>query len=101
MEFRQLQAAAVDTARRYGVKNSVEIDEQFALAKLFEEVGEFAQAALIHGGQCRRSKRVSKEESKYQLGRELADVVGMAMLNAQLYGIDLERAIREKWIEEG
>ena len=30
--------------------------------------------------------------------KELADVVGMAIVNAHLLGIDLEKAIDEKWI---
>lgn len=35
-------------AQKYGQKYHVKIDEDFALLKLYEEVGELAQAILIH-----------------------------------------------------
>ena len=68
--------------------------------KLYEEVGELAQAVLIHGKKSRPEKHVSKEVSKEELAKELADVVGMAIVNAYLLGIDLEEAIEKKWIDK-
>lgn len=83
---------------RYGKKHNIRIDENFALLKLYEEVGELAQAVLIHRKQSRPEKHVSPEISKKELAKELADIVGMAIVNAHLLGIDLEEAIDKKWI---
>lgn len=87
-------------AMEYGERHNIRIDEEFAMIKLFEEVGEFAQAVLIHKKKCRTVKVVDEAVSKKELGRELADVVGMAIVNADLLGIDLEDAIDKKWINK-
>ena len=100
MEFKKLQEKTVQNAINYGKNYNIEIDEDFALLKLFEELGEFAQAVLIHKKKSRPEKFVSEDLSKDELGKELADVVGMAMVNAHLFGIDLEDAISKKWIDK-
>jgi len=38
--------------------------------------------------------------AKQELAKELADVVGMAFVNAYVLGIDLEKALRIKWIKD-
>lgn len=98
MEFKEVHKKVVENAIRYGEKYNVVIDEDFALIKLYEEVGEFSQAVLIHRKKSRPEKYVDESVSKRELAKELADVVGMAMVNAHLLGIDLEEAIDKKWI---
>lgn len=98
MDFKELEKKVVQNAMRYGKKHNIRIDEDFALLKLYEEVGELAQAVLIHRKQSRPEKHVSPEISKKELAKELADIVGMAIVNAHLLGIDLEEAIDKKWI---
>lgn len=98
MDFKELQSKVVENAIIYGKKYNVQIDEDFALLKLYEEVGELAQAVLIHRKKSRPEKHVPEEVSKKELAKELADVVGMAIVNAHLLGIDLEEAIDKKWI---
>lgn len=93
-----MEQKVVKCAFDYGKRHNLEIDDDFALIKLFEEVGEFAQAVLIHKKKCRTKKRVDHEVSHKELSKELADVIGMTMLNAHLLGIDLEDAIVRKWI---
>jgi len=100
MDFKELQNKAIKNAIDYGKKYNVKIDEDFALLKLYEEVGEFAQAVLIHRKKSRPEKHVSEEISKKELAKELADIVGMAIINAYLLGIDLEEAIDKKWINK-
>jgi len=100
MEFNDIQARVIENANRYGKKYNINIDEQFALIKLYEEVGEFSQAILIHRKKSRPEKHVSEDVSKKELAKELADIVGMAIVNAHLLGIDLEKAICEKWIKK-
>ena len=98
MEFKDLQDSVINCAVIYGKKYNVKIDEDFALIKLYEEVGEFSQAVLIHRKKRRPKKHVAKNISKREVAKELADVVGMAIVNAHLLGIDLEEAINKKWI---
>ena len=43
---------------------------------------------------------MSEDASKKELAKELADVVGLAILNAHLLDIDLEDAINTKWINK-
>ena len=98
MEFKEIQEKVVENAIAYGKKYNIEIDEDFALLKLYEEVGELSQAVLIHRKKSRPEKHVSEEESKKELAKELADVLGMLIVNAHLLGVDLEDAINKKWI---
>ncbi|MDD5071527.1 MAG: MazG nucleotide pyrophosphohydrolase domain-containing protein [Patescibacteria group bacterium] len=100
MDFKELQNKVVKNAIDYGKKYNVRIDADFALLKLYEEVGELAQAVLIHRKKSRPEKHLPKKISKKQVAKELADVVGMAIVNAHLLGIDLEEAIDKKWINK-
>jgi len=87
-------------AQRYGRKYDVNIDEDFALFKLYEEVGELAQAILIHRRKCRPEKYLPAAESKRELGYEIADVIGMTLVVSELLDIDVEKALKDKWIEK-
>jgi len=100
MDFKELQKRVVQNALNYGKKYNIEIDEEFALLKLYEEVGELAQMVLIHKKKSRPEKHMPEEISKKELAKELADIVGMVIVNAYLLGIDLEEAIDKKWINK-
>ncbi|MBU4274442.1 pyrophosphatase [Patescibacteria group bacterium] len=100
MEFKEIQKKVIDNAINYGKKYNVKIDEDFALFKLYEEVGELAQDVLIHRKKCRPEKYLPEEKSKEELAKELADVLGMIIVNAHLLDIDLEDAINKKWINK-
>ncbi|MCX6744092.1 MAG: pyrophosphatase [Candidatus Parcubacteria bacterium] len=100
MDFKELQQKVIETSFDYGEKYNVKIDEDFALLKLYEEVGELAQAVLIHRKKSRPEKHVPEIISKKELAKELADVVGMVMVYANLMDIDLEEAIDKKWISK-
>ena len=101
MEFKELQNKAVENALKYGKEYNIDVDKDFALLKLYEEVGEFAQAVLVHRKKSRPEKYISKENAKENLSKELADVLGMVMVNAHLLDIDLEKALKEKgWIDK-
>lgn len=98
MEFKDLQDAVVKNGENYGQRYNIKIDEDFALLKLYEEVGEFSQALLIHKGKCRPEKLETEEKSKEHLGQEMADVLGLLMMNAHLLDINLEENLKKKWI---
>ncbi|KKR89350.1 MAG: hypothetical protein UU36_C0032G0008 [Candidatus Uhrbacteria bacterium GW2011_GWE2_41_1153] len=80
MEFKDLSKKVVENAVSYGEKYNVQ------------------QALLIHRKKSRPEKHVTEEVSRNELAKELADVVGMAIVIANLFGIDLEDAIDKKWI---
>ena len=61
MDFKELQKGVVENAINYGKKYNVQIDEDFALIKLYEEVGELAQAVLIH------RSNMSKDYHEYKM----------------------------------
>lgn len=98
MNFKLLTQKTVKNAFDYGKRHNIEFTPEFAAIKLNEEVGEFNQALLIHQRKCRESKYLNPKISKRKLGYELADVIGMALVNAKIHGIDIEKAIDEKWI---
>lgn len=100
MDFSELQEKIIANAERYSKEHGILIDDNYAIHKLYEEVGEFAQAWLIHNRKCRGSKYVEKEESKKMLAHELADIVGIAVVIAELQKIDLAEAIDQKWINK-
>ncbi len=100
MDFQELQARVLKHAQAYSAKYGVVIDEDFALLKLCEEVGELAQAVLIARGRARPEKQKPADEAKADVAYELADIVGMAIVAADLLGIDLEKAMAMKWLQK-
>nr|MDD3719779.1 phosphoribosyl-ATP pyrophosphohydrolase [Candidatus Gracilibacteria bacterium] len=100
MDFKELQEKVVANAINYGKKYNVVIDQDFSLLKLYEELGEYSQAVLIHRKKSRPEKFLPENESKEEVAKELADVVGMAIVNAHVFGIDLEEALSKKWIKK-
>src|SRR4030042_513465 len=100
MDFQEIQKKVVENAFNYGKKYNVEIDENFALFKLYEEVGELAQDVLIHRKKCRPEKYLTAKKAKEEIAKELADILGILILNAYLLNIDLEEAITKKWIKK-
>jgi NTP pyrophosphatase (non-canonical NTP hydrolase) len=99
MQFKEMENKIMENAINYGKKYNVKIDKDFALLKLFEEVGELSQAVLIHEKKSRPEKHLGFEISKGKIAEELADVIGMTIVNAKLLDIDLEKIIKKKWIK--
>jgi len=99
MELKDIQNSVVENAKKYGEDYGITIDKEFCNLKLTEELGEFAEAALTHAKKSRPEKFISEEESKKHLAHKLADVVGMALVTADVYGINLEEALQEKWMK--
>jgi NTP pyrophosphatase (non-canonical NTP hydrolase) len=98
MTFQEMQKGVLSVADTYAKRFGITIDQDFALLKLYEEVGEYAQAVLIHRKKSKPEKLKSEEDSKKMLAEELADIVGLAIMNADRFGIDLEKVIQEKWL---
>jgi NTP pyrophosphatase (non-canonical NTP hydrolase) len=99
MTFDEMQKGILEVAKIYGERFNVNIDQDFAILKLYEEVGEYAQAVLIHRKKSKPEKHKPKDETREMLGQELADIIGMVIVNADLFGIDLKKAIQDKWLD--
>jgi NTP pyrophosphatase (non-canonical NTP hydrolase) len=100
MTFNEMQQGVMDVAEQYSAKYGITIDQDFALLKLYEEMGEFAQSVLIHRKKSRPEKHATEQETKEMVAHELADIVGLAIINANLFGIDLQQALEDKWFSK-
>ncbi|MFA5985781.1 MAG: MazG-like family protein [Parcubacteria group bacterium] len=97
MDFSQMNEEIIATAQGYCDTYSIEPSKEFAVLKLYEEVGEFAQAFLIHERMSRPEKFMDEKDSRERMAQELADVVGMSLFVAHVLGIDMEKALQKKW----
>lgn len=101
MEFPEIQALIEANAERYAKKHEINLNREFLVCKLMEEVGEFAQALLIFDNQCRLEKRLMPEQAKEQVEHELADILNSVFLIAAKLDIDLYAALDQKILEKG
>lgn len=100
MEFSHVNEKIVTVAQDYCARYKIEPNEEFAALKLYEEVGEFAQAFLIHERMSRPEKFMDEKDSQELVAQELADIVGMALFMAHTLGIDIEEALEKKWLKK-
>lgn len=99
MEFKEIEKKIKKVNESYGKVFSIKIDENYAHYKLHEEVGEFTKSWMIYKGRVRPDKKLAKSKAKEFLAEELADIIGITMMNADQLGIDLEEAINKKWFK--
>jgi len=80
----------------YAAEHGIDRDKagagDWALLKLQEELGELTAEHL------RISGRARGEPNPRALGDEAADVLGMLLIYCDRAGIDLEQAMRRKWL---
>ncbi len=100
MDFKELQTKVVKAYDLFLERDGIVPTKEYAAMKLVEEVGEFMQAALGQDGMLRKSKMKSQEESDAHAAEELADVVGLAMVNANLRNLDIVSALERKWLKD-
>ncbi len=98
MEFQDIQKEIIKNADKYGRDFGIKIDKEFCVLKLMEETGEFAEAVLTREKKSRPEKHLSTAKAQALLARELADVLGMVIVTANIFGVDLEKALSDKWI---
>lgn len=98
MLFSVLCRKVLEVYDRYARENSITVDEDYAILKLVEEVGEFAQAVIIQRGKCRTEKRLSRPKAQRAVAGELADILGLTILVADRIGVDLQAALGDKWL---
>jgi len=82
----------------YSKKFNISRDKLWYLLKLQEEMGELTQAYLSMSGRARHKNKTPKE-MKANFEHEIADVLCHVLLLAESEGVDLKKAIDEKWLK--
>ena len=80
---------------RYGRVYDVDRGGDWHLLKLQEEMGELTQAYLAKTSRSRRDP----ERARTEMAHEMADVLCMLLLMARDEGVDLNAAVRDKWLK--
>jgi NTP pyrophosphatase (non-canonical NTP hydrolase) len=92
MRLKTLAADVLRISDIYAAEHDIDRDGDWPLLKLQEELGELTAEHL------RLSGRARGEPSRQALGNEAADVLGMLLIYCDRAGIDLEEAMRRKWL---
>jgi len=98
MEFNQLQEEITKIFLENLERDNIEINDDYLMMKITEELGEFIQSFIVHKRKCRPEKYLSPEESKKSMAKELSDVLGLVFVISKKLDIDLEEALTKKWI---
>lgn len=93
MSLSDLSALVLRISDIYAAKYGINRDQDWALLKLQEELGELTAEHL------RLSARARGEGDPAALAREAADVLGMLLIYCDHAGIDLETAMADKWLK--
>lgn len=92
MNLSDLNADVLRISDIYAAEHGIERDRDWALLKLQEELGELTAEHLRMSGRARGAADAGK------LGDEAADVLGMLLIYCDRAGIDLEQAMKRKWL---
>ncbi|MFG1605428.1 MazG-like family protein [Actinoplanes sp. NPDC049265] len=97
MDLRSLSDDVAAVSDRYAEVHDIDRTDAWYVLKLQEEVGELTQAFLMRSGQA-RTKGLTADEIEAGFRAELADVLCQTLLLARHHGIDIEDAVRRKWL---
>lgn len=78
----------------YAAAHDIDRSGDWFVLKVQEEMGEMTQAYLTRSGRSRRAP----EDGEVALPREVADVFCQLLLFARAAGVDLDAAVRDKWL---
>ncbi len=92
LTLREVSEAAAEISDIYAGKFGIARDDDWYLLKLQEELGELSQAHL------RLSSRGRGEASEHDRADEAADLLCQVLLYCRRFGVDLDAAVRRKWL---
>ena len=92
MDLKALQADVLRISDIYAEEHGIQRDRDWALLKLQEELGELTAEHL------RLSSRARGQADAQKLADEAADVLGMLLIYCERAGVDLDEAMRRKWL---
>ena len=84
-------------SQKYSKQYKIKRNPSWFLLKLQEEVGELTQCYLMMTGRG-RAKNKSKSALRADFEKEIADVFCHVLLLARANGVDVEKAIDDKWL---
>ena len=93
MNLHDLSASVLRISDIYAAEHGIDRDRDWALLKLQEELGELTAEHLRMSGRARGAADAGK------LGDEAADVLGTLLIYCDRAGIDIEDAMRRKWLK--
>lgn len=93
MTLSDLSASVRRISDIYAREHDIERDRDWALLKLQEELGELAAEHL------RLSSRARGPGDAAALADEATDLLGMLLIYCDRAGIDIEDAMRRKWLK--
>ena len=93
MTLSDLQADVLRISDIYAAEHGIERSGDWALLKVQEELGELTAEHL------RLSSRARGVGDPAALADEAADVLGMLLIYCDRAGIDIEDAMRRKWLK--
>ena len=92
LDLKALQADVLRISDIYAREHGIDRSGDWALLKVQEELGELTAEHLRMSGRARGAADHAK------LGDEAADVLGMLLIYCQGAGVDIEAAMRRKWL---
>ncbi len=93
MNLIDLTASVLRISDIYAAEHGIDRDRDWALLKLQEELGELTAEHLRLTGRARGTPDATAQAD------EAADVLGMLLIYCDRAGIDLEAAMRRKWLK--
>ncbi len=93
LDLAALQADVLRISDIYAAEHGIDRDRDWALLKLQEELGELTAEHLRLTGRARGTPDATAQAD------EAADVLGMLLIYCDQAGIDLEAAMRRKWLK--
>lgn len=93
MNLSNLTADVLRISDIYATEHAIDRDRDWALLKLQEELGELTAEHLRMSGRARGAADARA------LADEAADVMGMLLIYCDRAGVDLEQAMRDKWLK--
>lgn len=98
MDLKKLTAQVEKVSQQYTSHFEIKRDSDWFILKLQEELGELTQTYLMWSKKA-RNKGKSETEMKADFANELADVFAHVLLLATHHDIDLEQAVKDKWLK--
>lgn len=93
LDLKALQDDVLRISDIYAAEHGIDRSGDWALLKLQEELGELTAEHLRLGGRARGQADAQAQAD------EAADVLGMLLIYCDGAGIDLEAAMRRKWLK--
>jgi NTP pyrophosphatase (non-canonical NTP hydrolase) len=85
-----------EAGNRYAASLDVDPTDDWIILKTLEEAGELVQAFLRYSNRA-HSRGRSAPELKRALDDEIADLLGISLLLAKRFNVDLLPALERKW----